>query len=180
MGTPYFTKTNTNMSEKEIILVTGGSGYIGSHTVVELLQADYDVIVLDNLSNSKRESIKRAEKLAGRKIVEFYEADCRDSEKLDEIFEKHKIFAVIHFASKKAVGESVSKPLEYFDWNVTGAISLLKAMQKANVFRFVFSSSATVYGDINKVIHKNKFFLLFSAVFCLNFSKIAPKKASQR
>lgn len=132
------------------ILVTGGCGYIGSHTVVELLNCGYNVIVVDNLVNSSSESLKRVEKITGKK-VKFYQNDIRDFNALDKIFKKENIDAVIHFAGLKAVGESVSKPLEYYENNVGGSICLFKVMNKYNVNKIVFSSSATVYGDPKKI-----------------------------
>lgn len=132
------------------ILVTGGAGYIGSHTVLELLNADFEVIVIDNLSNSKSESLKRVEKLSNRSVL-FKKCDIRDAEGLDKIFQTYQIDAVIHFAGLKAVGESVEKPLLYYSNNISGTVSLCEAMQKASVFNIVFSSSATVYGDPNTV-----------------------------
>ncbi|RYG29640.1 MAG: SDR family NAD(P)-dependent oxidoreductase [Burkholderiales bacterium] len=129
-----------------MLLVTGGAGYIGSHTTVLLLQAGYDVVVLDNLSNSSLESIRRVEQITQKKI-NFVEGDIRDEQVLTTIFSQYSIDAVIHFAALKAVGESMLKPLEYFDNNIAGTIQLLKAMQHAKVFNLVFSSSATVYGD---------------------------------
>lgn len=128
------------------ILVTGGAGYIGSHTTLLLLEADHSVLVLDNFSNSKPESLKRVAKLAG-KSPEVISGDIRDSKLLDQVFSDHAIDAVIHFAGLKAVGESVAKPLEYYDNNVVGSLRLLQAMGRANVSKLVFSSSATVYGD---------------------------------
>ncbi len=128
------------------ILVTGGAGYIASHTDLELLGAGYDVVVVDNLSNSSIEAIKRVEKLAG-KNVSFYENDILDKEALERIFERENIEAVIHFAGLKAVGESCKIPLKYFQNNVTGTINLLEVMEKYEVKNLVFSSSATVYGD---------------------------------
>ena len=128
------------------ILVTGGAGYIGSHTVLQLLEQDYDVVVLDNLCNSSAESLRRVEKLA-QKPVTFVQGDIRDTVVLDDIFSQHSIFAVIHFAGLKAVGESVQKPLSYYENNVYGTLTLCKSMQKHNVKNIVFSSSATVYGD---------------------------------
>lgn len=128
------------------ILVTGASGYIGSHTCVELLQAGFAVIALDNLCNSSREAIARVERIT-EKSLPFYEADVRDRSALDLVLREHAIDAVIHFAGLKAVGESVAKPLLYFDNNVSGTVTLLHALSDANVKRFVFSSSATVYGD---------------------------------
>ena len=128
------------------ILVTGGAGYIGSHTCIELINAGYDVVVVDNLCNSSKESLKRVEKIVGKE-VKFYEADIRDAEAMTKIFAEEDIFAVIHFAGLKAVGESVAKPLEYYDNNITGTLVLCDAMRKAGVKNIIFSSSATVYGD---------------------------------
>lgn len=128
------------------ILVTGGAGYIGSHTCIELLNADYDVIVLDNLCNSSKEALKRVEELTN-KSVEFYETDLLNKTDIAHIFSEHKIDAVIHFAGLKAVGESVSIPLRYFQNNITGTLNLLEVMNDFNVKNIVFSSSATVYGD---------------------------------
>lgn len=128
------------------ILVTGGAGYIGSHTCVELIQAGYDVVVVDNLCNSNKESLKRVEKIVG-KAIPFYEADIRDEKALKDIFEKEDISAVIHFAGLKAVGESVAKPLEYYDNNIHGTLVLCDVMRNAGVKNIIFSSSATVYGD---------------------------------
>jgi UDP-glucose 4-epimerase len=132
------------------ILVTGGAGYIGSHTCVELLLAGYEIIVVDNLCNSKEESIRRVQELTGKKLT-FYKVDLLDRDKLDAIFNNHPIHAVIHFAGLKAVGESVNKPLQYFHNNVSGTIVLLEIMKKHNVCDIVFSSSAVVYGEVNKV-----------------------------
>ena len=128
------------------ILVTGGAGYIGSHTCVELLNENYDVIVLDNLSNSCKEALIRVEKITG-KSLEFYKADLLNKQDIHDIFSKQKIDAVIHFAGLKAVGESVSIPLKYFHNNITGTLNLLEVMDDFNVKNIVFSSSATVYGD---------------------------------
>lgn len=128
------------------VLVTGGAGYIGSHTVLLLLEAGYSVVVLDNLSNSSRESLNRVERLTG-KSLEFIEGDIRDSDCLNQLFESRDIASVIHFAGLKAVGESVAQPLRYYDCNVTGTLMLLEAMDSAGVRTMVFSSSATVYGD---------------------------------
>ena len=128
------------------ILVTGGAGYIGSHTCIELINAGYDVVVLDNLCNSSKESLKRVEKIVGKEVP-FYEADIRDAEAMNAIFAKEKIDAVIHFAGLKAVGESVAKPLEYYDNNINGTLVLCDAMRKVGVKNIIFSSSATVYGD---------------------------------
>lgn len=128
------------------ILVTGGAGYIGSHTVLLLLEAGHQVVVLDNLSNSSRESLNRVERLAGKSVA-FVEGDIRDANCLDTLFSDYDIAAVIHFAGLKAVGESVAMPLSYYDCNVTGSLRLLEAMERAGVHTMVFSSSATVYGD---------------------------------
>ena len=130
------------------ILVTGGAGFIGSHTCVELLNAGYDTIILDNLCNSKSESVKRIKEITG-KDVKFYECDIRDREGLDKIFAENKIDAVIHFAGLKAVGESCEKPLEYYDNNIGGTVILCEAMKAAGCKKIVFSSSATVYGSEN-------------------------------
>lgn len=130
------------------ILVTGGAGYIGSHTCLELLNAGHNVIVLDNLSNSSAESLNRVQQLSQKKLT-FVEGDIRDSQLLDQVFQQHSIDAVIHFAGLKAVGESQQIPLAYFDNNIAGSISLVQAMQRAQVFKLVFSSSATVYGENN-------------------------------
>ncbi len=132
------------------ILVTGGAGFIGSHTVIELLNAGYNVIVIDNLVNSSRESLERVKKITG-KSVKFYEDDLLDMEALQNIFEKENISSVIHFAGLKAVGESCEIPLAYFNNNITGTINLLMAMEKYNVKSLVFSSSATVYGKPESV-----------------------------
>lgn len=128
------------------ILVTGGAGYIGSHTCVELLNENHDVIVLDNLSNSSEESLNRVKKITG-KTLSFYKADLLNKEQIKVIFSDHKIDAVIHFAGLKAVGESVSIPLRYFHNNITGTLNLLAVMNEKNVKKIVFSSSATVYGN---------------------------------
>jgi UDP-glucose 4-epimerase len=127
------------------ILVTGGCGYIGSHTCVELLQADYNVVVIDNLSNSKVEALERVKKITGKQI-DFIQCDILDSEKLKEVFKQYQPAAVIHFAGLKAVGESVEKPLWYYRNNVSGTETLLSAMQTAGCKNIVFSSSCTVYG----------------------------------
>ena len=128
------------------ILVTGGAGYIGSHTCVELLNVGHDVVVVDNLCNSSKESLKRVEEITG-KPVSFYEVDLLDKKGLSQVFDNEKIDAVIHFAGLKAVGESVYKPLEYYHNNVTGTLILCDVMRKHGVKSIVFSSSATVYGD---------------------------------
>lgn len=132
------------------ILITGGAGYIGSHTALELLNDGYEVVVYDNLCNSSRESVRRVEELTGKKIS-FYEGDVLDKEALDAMFAAEKIDAVIHCAALKAVGESVRKPLEYYDNNITGTLTLMGAMRDANVKNIVFSSSATVYGNPEKM-----------------------------
>ncbi len=128
------------------ILVTGGAGYIGSHTNVELLEAGYDVIVLDNLSNSQYTAIERVEEITGRKI-EFIQADLRDKEATAAVFDRHSIDAVIHFAGLKAVGESVHIPIPYYQNNIGGTLNLLEAMNDSGIRNLVFSSSATVYGE---------------------------------
>ena len=128
------------------ILVTGGAGYIGSHTCIELISAGYDVVVVDNLCNSCKEALDRVEKIVG-KTIKFYEADIRDAEAMKNIFEKEDSDAVIHFAGLKSVGESVAKPLEYYDNNIAGTLVLCDAMRNAGVKNIIFSSSATVYGD---------------------------------
>ncbi len=132
------------------ILVTGGAGYIGSHACVELLNAGYEVVVVDNLSNSKEESIKRIQEITG-KPLKFYKADLLDREALDKIFNECRINSVMHFAGLKAVGESVSIPLKYYYNNITGTLILCEIMKKHGVRNLVFSSSATVYGDPHKV-----------------------------
>ncbi|MBQ3573770.1 MAG: UDP-glucose 4-epimerase GalE, partial [Clostridia bacterium] len=127
------------------VLVTGGAGYIGSHTSVQLLEAGYEVVIIDNLCNSSAEAVKRIGELSGKEPA-FYEADLRDEDVLDKIFTEHKIDSVIHFAGLKAVGESVEKSLLYYENNIGSTISLCKAMKKYGVKKLVFSSSATVYG----------------------------------
>lgn len=127
------------------ILVTGGAGYIGSHTCIEMLNSGYDVVVIDNLDNSNSESLKRVEKITG-KPVKFYKEDVRDKEALRKIFTENKIEAVIHFAGLKAVGESVREPIMYYDNNLISTIALLEVMNEFGVKKIVFSSSATVYG----------------------------------
>lgn len=128
------------------VLVTGGAGYIGSHTVVELLNANKEVVVLDNLCNSSAKSLDRVKQITGKSVT-FYQGDVLDRALLKRIFAEHKIESVIHFAGLKAVGESVTKPIEYYRNNVEGSLTLLDEMRQAGVFNFVFSSSATVYGD---------------------------------
>ncbi len=128
------------------ILVTGGAGYIGSHTCLELLEAGHEVVIVDNLANSQKESLRRVEELTG-KSVKFYKVDLREIEQLRGVFRENKIEAVIHFAGLKAVGESVSMPLRYYENNISGTLQLCKVMVEHNVKNIVFSSSATVYGD---------------------------------
>ncbi len=128
------------------VLVTGGAGYIGSHTVVVLVEAGYEVVIFDNFSNSSKESIKRVEKIVGKE-VDVVEGDIREKSDLEKVFSTHKIDAVIHFAGLKAVGESVEQPLRYYDNNVSGTVTLCQVMAKHNCKSIIFSSSATVYGD---------------------------------
>ena len=130
------------------ILVTGGAGYIGSHTCIELLNAGYEIVVVDNFYNSKKESLRRIAELSGKEFA-FYECDIRDKEGLDKIFKAEKIDAVIHFAGLKAVGESCAKPLEYYDNNISGTVCLCEVMKENGCKKIVFSSSATVYGSNN-------------------------------
>lgn len=129
------------------VLVTGGAGYIGSHTCIELMAAGHQVVVVDNLCNSKRESLARVERIAGQALQAFVQADVRDRAAMRAVFAAHDIDAVIHFAGLKAVGESVAKPLEYYDNNVSGTVALCEVMAEAGVKTLAFSSSATVYGD---------------------------------
>ncbi len=130
------------------ILVTGGAGYIGSHTCIELMKAGYDIVVVDNFYNSKREALKRVAELSGKQFA-FYECDIRDKKGLDHVFKQEKIDAVIHFAGLKAVGESCVKPLEYYDNNIGGTLTLCEVMKENGCKKIVFSSSATVYGMNN-------------------------------
>lgn len=132
------------------ILVTGGAGYIGSHTCVELLNEGFEVVVIDNFSNSKSSSLDAIKKITGKNF-KFYEIDYLDKDALNKVFEENKIDAVINFAGFKAVGESVQKPIEYYTNNISGALNLLDVMRKHNVKKFVFSSSATVYGNPEKI-----------------------------
>ena len=132
------------------ILVTGGAGYIGSHTAVELLNAGRDIVIIDNFSNSKPEVLKKIKKITG-KDFKFYEIDYLDRKALEKVFEENTIEAVMNFAGYKAVGESVQKPLEYYENNISGAIVLLETMRKYNVKEFIFSSSATVYGEPERI-----------------------------
>ena len=130
----------------QTILVTGGAGYIGSHTVVELLAHNYQVVIVDNFCNSSPKVLERIEQISGNKPI-FYQVDVLDQDALANVFKQHKIDAVIHFAALKAVGESVQQPARYYENNVAGSLSLFKAMTEAKVKTIVFSSSATVYGD---------------------------------
>lgn len=136
-----------------MILVTGGAGYIGSHTCVLLLQAGYDVLILDNFSNSKPESIRRVESITNKKL-NVIDADVRDAKALRQLFKNNHIDGVIHFAGLKAVGESVSEPLKYYDNNVAGSITLARVMEEFKVYSLVFSSSATVYGNATSPINE--------------------------
>ena len=135
------------------VLITGGAGYIGSHTTIELLNAGYEVVIVDNLSNSSEIVLERVEEITGKK-VKFYKLDLLDEENLEKVFKENKLEAAIHFAGLKAVGESVEKPLEYYHNNLTSTLVLLKLMKKYDVKNFVFSSSATVYGDSKEVPFK--------------------------
>lgn len=144
------------------ILVTGGAGYIGSHTVIELLKSGYEVIVVDNLYNSSEIALKRVEEITGKK-VKFYLNDVLDGAALDRIFNENHIDSVIHFAGYKAVGESVKMPLKYYHNNIGGAVSLIDAMQRHNVKNIVFSSTATVYGEPEKMPITEDF-----PLFCTN------------
>ena len=128
------------------ILLPGGAGYIGSHTAVELLNAGKEIIIVDNFSNSKPEVLDKIKQITG-KDFKFYELDCLDGQALEKVFEENQIEAVINFAGYKAVGESVQKPIEYYTNNITGALTVLDVMRKYNCKKFIFSSSATVYGD---------------------------------
>lgn len=128
------------------ILLPGGAGYIGSHTAVELLNSGKEIVIIDNFSNSKAEVLEKIKKITGKNF-KFYEMDYRDKEKLEKVFTENNIEAVLNFAGYKAVGESVQKPIEYYDNNINGALALLEVMKKYNVKKFIFSSSATVYGD---------------------------------
>lgn len=140
-------------SSKGLVLVTGGAGYVGSHTVVELLNADFDVVCLDNCVNAIRndkselpESLKRVQEITGRHLVDYVDSSLLDEQALDQLFAKYKFNAVIHFAGLKAVGESCQQPLRYYRNNVAGTLNLLQAMSIAQVGRLIFSSSCTVYG----------------------------------
>ena len=132
------------------VLVTGGAGFIGSHTAVELLNAGKEIVILDNFSNSKPQSLDAIKKITG-KDFKFYEMDYLDREKLEKVFEENEIDSVLNFAGFKAVGESVEKPIEYYTNNISGALVLLDTMKKYGVKKFVFSSSATVYGEPERI-----------------------------
>ena len=140
-----------NDSQRPCILVTGGAGFIGSHTCVELLGSGYDVVVVDDLSNASEVSLKRVERIAGRSIRAFYQGDVRDGALLDRILEEHPIEGAIHFAAFKAVGESVHKPIEYYQNNLGGTLELARALRDHGVYDIVFSSSSTVYGEPDAV-----------------------------
>lgn len=135
----------TKDQRREAILVTGGAGYIGSHTAVELIATGHEVVIIDNLVNSKREAVTRIERIVGREVP-FYEIDVRDEAALAKVFDAHRIGAAIHFAALKSVGESVEKPIEYYRNNLDSLLVLLDAMREREIKKFVFSSSATVYG----------------------------------
>ena len=139
------------------VLLPGGAGYIGSHTAVELLNAGKEIVIIDNFSNSKAQVLENIKKITG-KDFRFYEMDYRDKEKLEKVFSENNIEAVLNFAGYKAVGESVQKPLEYYDNNINGALALLEVMKKHNVKKFIFSSSATVYGapEIRPITEEGK------------------------
>ena len=138
------------------ILVTGGAGYIGNHTCIELLEAGYEVVVVDNLCNSSKKALDRVMEITGKKVA-FYQEDLLDEDAMETIFKQEQIDSVIHFAGLKAVGESVQKPLEYYHNNLTGTFILLEKMKKYHVKNFVFSSSATVYGNPKSVPIKEDF-----------------------
>ena len=138
-------------SEKPCILVTGGAGFIGSHTCVELLNAGYDVVVIDDLSNASEVALKRVERITGKKVRAFYQGDVKDGALLDRIFDEQPICGAIHFAAYKAVGESVHKPIEYYQNNLGGTLELARALRDHGVYDIVFSSSATVYGQPDHV-----------------------------
>ncbi|MBR7827639.1 UDP-glucose 4-epimerase GalE [Actinospica sp. MGRD01-02] len=139
------------MTESATVLVTGGAGFIGSHTCVDLLEHGYEVIVVDDHSNSSPGALHRVEKVAGRPLLATYPLDVRDEASLDGVFRDHRIDAVVHFAAKKAIGESIGIPLDYYSINVSGLISLLRAMHRHEVHRLVFSSSCSIYGDARPI-----------------------------
>ncbi len=158
------------------ILVTGGAGYIGSHTLVELIDAGYEVVAVDNLCNSQKHSLKRVEKITHGNIA-FYQIDIRDKEALTQVFKHHKIDAVMHFAGLKAVDKSVQKPIEYYDNNIGGTLALVEVMQNFNCKILVFSSSATVYGDAHKMPIREDFPL--SATNPYGYSKLMIEQLLQ-
>ena len=135
------------MSAPSTILVTGGAGFIGSHACVELLDHGYELIVVDNYSNSTPQVLSRVEQIAGRFVGAIYELDIRDRHALSAVFDRHSVDAVVHFAAHKAVGESTRMPVEYYDTNVGGTTALLRAMHEHGVHQLVFSSSCSIYGD---------------------------------
>ena len=137
------------------VLVTGGAGYIGSHTVVELINAGHEAVIVDDLSNAKADVVDRIQTITGVKPA-FYEADCKDKDALRKVFGAHKIDAIIHFAAFKAVGESVKKPLQYYRNNLDSTFSLLEVMEEFDCKKFIFSSSATVYGSENSSPYKEE------------------------
>jgi UDP-glucose 4-epimerase len=138
------------MSEPRTVLVTGGAGFIGSHTCVDLLERGYEVVVVDNYSNSSAAALDRVQKIAGRPLI-AYEVDLRDRYALAEVFDRHPIDAVIHFAAKKAVGESMQIPIDYYDINLGGMTSLLRTMHEHGVHQLVFSSSCSIYGEAERI-----------------------------
>jgi UDP-glucose 4-epimerase len=138
------------MSAPRTVLVTGGAGFIGSHTCVDLLERGYEVVVVDNYSNSSPAALERVQKIAGRPLIS-YDVDLRDRHTLDDVFDRHGIDAVIHFAAKKAVGESMDIPLDYYDINLAGTTSLLRTMHEHGVHRLVFSSSCSIYGEAERI-----------------------------
>ena len=153
------------------ILITGGAGYIGSHTALELLNEGYEVVVYDNLCNSSKESLKRVEELTG-KMITFYEGDVMDEVALKAMLEKEGVDAVIHCAALKAVGESVQKPLEYYRNNITGTLTLMDVMKQTGVKNIVFSSSATVYGSPEEMPITE----ILATAFCDNFGVWACRR----
>ena len=156
------------------ILVTGGAGYIGSHTCVELLEAGYEVVVVDNLYNSNKKAIERIQQIT-HKEVKFYEEDILDKEALRKIFQENSIDAVIHFAGLKAVGESVQKPIEYYTVNISGTLNLITVMKEFNCKYILFSSSATVYGDPQEIPITEKCPLFFNKHITVKL-KIPPQR----
>jgi len=174
------------MSNNPTILVTGGTGYIGSHTVVSLIENGYEVVIIDNLSNSKKKVLERIEAITGCK-PKFYQCDIRSIEKLDSIFSENKITAVIHFAALKSITDSLKNPCQYFENNISGTLSLLESMKKNNIKNIIFSSSASIYGDknvspiseIGLVECKNSYaFSKYSAEMILKFESESDSKLS--